>query len=173
MLSFRVLPRSILDTGTNADLPGSGPSRAPHPASPACTVYPACPEPLGELRGEPRTATSHSLIPHPRPLASSISFRINTCKSVSKQTTLTCFRINTYEKHRGEGVLVLARNPKKDFYPEGTPRVLCAPDGLTGRLKDLSSFPMRESLLGPFSLHGSRVTSHASPSRFASPPGAV
>src|SRR5713226_2531992 len=29
-------------------------------------------------------------------------FRINTCKSVSKQRTLTTFRINTYEK-RGEG----------------------------------------------------------------------
>jgi len=29
-------------------------------------------------------------------------FRINTCKSVSKQTTLTPFRINTYGKH-GEG----------------------------------------------------------------------
>jgi hypothetical protein len=35
MLSFRVLPRSILDTGTNADLPASGPSRAPHPSAPA------------------------------------------------------------------------------------------------------------------------------------------
>ena len=33
------------------------------------------------------------------------TFRINTCKSVSKQMTLTSFRINTYEKHRGgEGV---------------------------------------------------------------------
>jgi hypothetical protein len=30
-------------------------------------------------------------------------FRINTYKSVTKQTTLTLFRINTYEKHRGEG----------------------------------------------------------------------
>ena len=30
-------------------------------------------------------------------------FRINTCKSVSKQTTLTPFRMNTYEK-RGRGV---------------------------------------------------------------------
>src|SRR6266850_4265245 len=30
-------------------------------------------------------------------------FRINTCKSLSKQTTLTLFRINTYEKHRGGG----------------------------------------------------------------------
>jgi hypothetical protein len=31
------------------------------------------------------------------------TFRINTCKSVSKQTTLTFFRMNTYEKHRGRG----------------------------------------------------------------------
>ncbi len=29
------------------------------------------------------------------------TFRINTCKSVSKQRTLTSLRINTYEKHRG------------------------------------------------------------------------
>ena len=35
------------------------------------------------------------------------SFRINTCKSASKQTALTFFRINTintYEKHRGDAV---------------------------------------------------------------------
>jgi hypothetical protein len=51
-------------------------------------------------------------------------------------TDLNFFRINTYEKHRGEGVLLLTRNPKKDFYPEGAPR-----------LKDLSSFPTRESVL--------------------------
>src|SRR5712692_6196151 len=30
------------------------------------------------------------------------SFRMNTCKSVSKQRTLTTFRMNTYEK-QGEG----------------------------------------------------------------------
>jgi hypothetical protein len=30
------------------------------------------------------------------------TFRMNTCKSVSKQSTLTTFRMNTYEK-RGEG----------------------------------------------------------------------
>ena len=30
-------------------------------------------------------------------------FRMNTCESVSKQRTLTTFRINTYEKPRGEG----------------------------------------------------------------------
>ena len=37
------------------------------------------------------------------PLRSCISFRINTCKSVSKQTTLTSFRINTCEKTGGGG----------------------------------------------------------------------
>ena len=31
------------------------------------------------------------------------AFRINTCKSVSKQTTLTPFRITTYAKPRGRG----------------------------------------------------------------------
>ena len=31
------------------------------------------------------------------------TFRMNTCKSVSKQRTLTTFIINTYEKHRGGG----------------------------------------------------------------------
>src|SRR5258708_4008288 len=31
-------------------------------------------------------------------------FRMNTCKSVSKQRTLTAFRINTYEKQGGGGV---------------------------------------------------------------------
>src|SRR5712664_2574438 len=40
------------------------------------------------------------------------SFRINTCKSLSKQTTLTLFRINTYEKHRRRGLLLLTRNLK-------------------------------------------------------------
>ena len=34
---------------------------------------------------------------------SSIYFRSNTCKSVSKQRALTPFRINTYEKHREGG----------------------------------------------------------------------
>src|SRR5712692_6661056 len=31
-------------------------------------------------------------------------FRMNTCESVSKQRTLTAFRINTYEKHGGRGL---------------------------------------------------------------------
>jgi|SRR2546427_1311795 len=34
-------------------------------------------------------------------------FRINTCKSVSKQRTSTPFRMNTYEKTRGVGGLIL------------------------------------------------------------------
>ncbi len=34
-------------------------------------------------------------------------FRINTCKSVSKQRTSTTFRMNTYEKTRGVGGLIL------------------------------------------------------------------
>jgi len=36
-------------------------------------------------------------------LVSASPFRINTCKSISKQTTFPSFRINTYEK-QGEGV---------------------------------------------------------------------
>ena len=46
-------------------------------------------------------ATRHS------PLLLLITFRINTCKTVSKQTTLTSFRINTYEKPGGRGALML------------------------------------------------------------------
>src|SRR5713101_655999 len=49
---------------------------------------------------------------------SSIStFRMNTCKSVSKQTTLTPFRMNTYEKP-GEGGLI---NPpsRTEFHSQG------------------------------------------------------
>src|SRR6266481_5825488 len=53
----------------------------------------------------------HPIVVHPsaplnsRPFkrATLTTFRINTCKSVSKQRTLTPFRINTYEKHRGGG----------------------------------------------------------------------
>jgi hypothetical protein len=44
-------------------------------------------------------ATHYPLLTTHSPLT---TFRINTCKSVSKQTTLTTFRINTYKK-QGEG----------------------------------------------------------------------
>jgi len=52
--------------------------------------FPSCP--LPHLRPPPRL----------HPLCVS-TFRINTCKSVSKQRTLTLFRMNTYEKPRGRG----------------------------------------------------------------------
>jgi hypothetical protein len=51
--------------------------------------------PLPKLFSPP--ATRHS------PLQFLNTFRINTCKSVSKQRTSSPFRINTYEKPRGEG----------------------------------------------------------------------
>ena len=40
-------------------------------------------------------------------------FRMNTCKSVSKQRTLSTFRMNTYEKTRGGGLLWLASYPRR------------------------------------------------------------
>jgi hypothetical protein len=46
------------------------------------------------------------------------SFRINTCKSVSKQTTLTIFGINTYEKHKGWGAIIVNYASDEDAYPE-------------------------------------------------------
>src|SRR5260370_10023879 len=46
-------------------------------------------------------------------------FRINTCKSVSKQMTLIPFRINTYEKHRGEGGRRNLRNSHNPVLAEG------------------------------------------------------
>ncbi len=51
-------------------------------------------------------------------------FRINTCKSVSKQTTLSSFRINTYEKHRGGGVR--SRPLLTAHYPLSQPCGWCA-----------------------------------------------
>ena len=54
----------------------------------------------------------------PFPLRCCISFRINTCKSVSKQTTLTSFRINTCEKTGGGGT--------SHTGPRSFPRPLCA-----------------------------------------------
>src|SRR5260370_41180617 len=105
---------------------------------------------------EPRSVASHSRtgFPHlrPRPLTSSISFRINTCKSVSKQTTLTPFRMNTYEKHRGVGVLLLTTHPmrmrilsewseSKDL--SSYPRKGVCPERPSG-VKDLSSNPKKD-----------------------------
>src|SRR5258708_10488840 len=55
-------------------------------------------------------------------MVSSKPFRINTCKSVSKQTTSTIFRINTYEKHRG-WVVIVNQIPDEGICPERAQRV--------------------------------------------------
>jgi hypothetical protein len=86
---------------------------------------------------------SRTSFPHLRlrPLTSSISSRINTCKSVSKQTTLTLFRMNTYEKHRGVGVLLLTRFPLKESDLRSIARFV-RPGWACGATKDLSTLPM-------------------------------
>jgi hypothetical protein len=71
----------------------------------------------GASNYQPRSFISCSLsYCPPKPL------RINTCKSVSKQSTLTTFRMNTYEKPRGEGVLLFTRNPARGSYQACPPR---------------------------------------------------
>src|SRR5260370_28236900 len=72
---------------------------SPHPASPT-RLAPSCALPTSS------SPTFEPSILQPRNL-----FRINTCKSVSKQTTLTLFRMNTYEKQGGGRASVfLTRN---------------------------------------------------------------
>jgi hypothetical protein len=44
------------------------------------------------------------------------TFRMNTCKSVTKQTTLTLFRMNTYAKPRGRGAPDRNRQSKDRRY---------------------------------------------------------
>src|SRR5713226_4303153 len=51
-----------------------------------------------------RMNTSHGKPPFAQFLCNVSPFRINTCKSASKQTTLTPFRMNTYEKTGGGGI---------------------------------------------------------------------
>src|SRR6267142_2822612 len=65
------------------------------------------------------------------------TFRMNTCKSVSKQTTLTTFRMNTYEKPGGRGVA--PRDSRlTPCYSEGpSGRKYCVP--LTGSCRRRSS----------------------------------
>jgi hypothetical protein len=61
------------------------------------------------------------------PVKGATTFRINTCKSVSKQRTLTPSRITTYEKPRGGG------------YPHHC-LVLCAPASVPSVLSPLLAF---------------------------------
>src|SRR5260370_35689078 len=68
---------------------------------------PACPHPVGNLSGT-WSGASRGHLPQV-----TYSFTINTCKSVSKQTTLTPFRMNTYEKQGGGGGSKLTSNEWK------------------------------------------------------------
>src|SRR5260221_14395558 len=66
-----------------------------------------------------RLPASHYLLAPSKPSAK--SFIIRTCKTVSKQSTLTPFRINTYEKTGGGGrgcILIIARS---ELLGGGTP----------------------------------------------------
>ena len=60
-----------------------------------------------------------TILVHPK------SFRINTCKSVSKQTTLSPFRINTYEKTRGRGRGVSPRVPEPSSFLSNACALFC------------------------------------------------
>src|SRR5258708_4272104 len=74
----------------------------------ACPVYP-------ELRREPRRAAAflpRALIDAPTPNP----FKINTYKTVSKQTTSSPFRMNTYKKHTGGGGLMVNQKSLGSFW---------------------------------------------------------
>jgi hypothetical protein len=124
VLAHPRLPRAYFAKGQNRSI--SSPAPSAHAACPLAlfTLLP----PLALSREGSLEGSSEGMLPHHFPCTSlprasrGKSFRMNTCESVSKQRTLTAFRMNTYEKHRGEGVLWLTRNPKRDFYPEGASR---------------------------------------------------
>jgi hypothetical protein len=89
-------------------------------ASSSCTVL-SIPDHENEAHPLPFQSLAHSFAKTPGwPPPSTVSyrmsnygrvnpFRINTYKSVSKQSTLTTFRINTYVKHGGGGAWKVAR----------------------------------------------------------------
>ncbi len=97
------------------------------------------------------------------------SFSCNTyglpCKCCKQKTygLAKPFRCSTYRKHGGRGWLLLTRDPKKDFYPEGAPRprdLSSPPD--EGCLSRASTCPERGRGIGGRDLsstsHESRVT---------------
>src|SRR5216683_2640715 len=101
----------------------------PHPQPASCVFrlragrLPRLPRPCrGASQGAAYIAAASPMIgnfrvsPFHFPLPSKF-FRMNTYESVSKQRTLTLFRMNTYKKQGGGAGLLLTRNPKKDFYP--------------------------------------------------------
>jgi hypothetical protein len=119
----------------------------------ACTeprsVYTACPGPVGESRrAKPQSRRSPDLSLRPLTAIYGLCrfscpitpisrlhnpFKMNTCKSVSNQTTLTTFRMNTYEKHRGWGAVMVNQLPS-EF------------DVQTFRLSDVATSPRSDAL---------------------------
>ncbi len=91
------------------------------------------------------------------------TFRINTCKSVSKRRTLTTFRINTYKKPRGGGAptrspLQLPASSTQPPEPHA-PRSASIPCDLS-RLRKL---PVTTGVWGshlPSTGHSPRITGH-------------
>jgi hypothetical protein len=76
-----------------------------------------------ESAGLSRSHPKGSACPdHPAQFWCNLSpFRINTCKSISKQTTLTLFRINIYEKTgewgaAGHGTRITVHSPVLSFF---------------------------------------------------------
>jgi hypothetical protein len=108
---------------------------------------------LGEFRSAhprlARTAPAHRPGSVPHLARVTYSFRINTCKSVSKQRTLTPFRMNTYEKQGGGGI----RHAKQNLPFRKTDPV--------GAYPPAPSFSGTRS--GGTLFHKSRVTSRESP----------
>src|SRR6266403_2296066 len=135
------------------------------------TVHPVYPESRRELRGEPRSANQDSRLPFAVPttattcpirsrhfLAPLSPFKINTYEALHKcciQRTYRIaklFRINTYKKHGGRGVLWLTRNPIRISI-----LLALSFEGSDQReSKDLSSHPT-SGLASLFSLFAPRV----------------
>ena len=72
-----------------------------YPRTPRFQNQPPAPSSLHQLHALCVSATRHSSLATRHFLLS--PFRINTFRTVTKQTTLTLFRITTYEKPRGRG----------------------------------------------------------------------
>ena len=69
------------------------------------------------------------------------TFRMNTCKSVSKQRTLSPFRMNTYAKTRGRGVLLLTVRAQSRCRGRALARPASARCGVTPPLHGIQGKP--------------------------------
>ncbi len=79
------------------------------------------------------------------------SFRINTCKSVSKQMTLSTFRINTYEKTGGRGGVLPTVQSFRSYSPYTLPSSVSCKSFACHSYENTwgvyPKFPVRNSLL--------------------------